>query len=224
MGHCVWCGRTGLLLAIDKDGLCPNCSPFIRMDIQNRIRILNDSLKLIKETKKIETLISRLDLVIEQSQELMKYEKKGISTTNPLPSKFYQEFTANHDSIILEKLKNEYDNLIKTIEIPSVSAKKRINYYNKLLVIAAEIKLKLYDPENIEDFENKIKSNIHKIQLDSLLEEAEKAEFKNNKKMALNKYYDALYFLQHDDIEDSLQNEQISKIKKKIIEFGGTLK
>lgn len=224
MGQCVWCGRSGLFLAVNKDGICSNCSPFIQMDIQNRVRILNDSLKLVRETKKMETLVSRLDLVIQQSQELMKYEKKGISTTEPLPSKFYQEFAANRDLIILERLEKEYDTVVRTIELPTFSAKKKINSYNKLLVTSAEIKLKLNNPVNIEDFENKIKSNIHKIQFDSLLEEAEKAEFKNNKKTALNKYYEALYFLQHDDIEDTLQNEQISKIKKKIVEFGGELK
>ena len=83
MAQCKWCGKSGFLLPINKNGICFNCEKFISMDIQNQIRILNDSLKIVKETKNINTLISRLDLIIQHSEELVKYEKKGISTTTP---------------------------------------------------------------------------------------------------------------------------------------------
>jgi len=229
MAQCKWCGKSGFLFSVNKNGICPNCENFINIDIQNRIRILFDSLKLVKDTKNIDTFISRLDLIIQHSKELMKYEEKGIPTTDRPPSKsppseIFNAFQPKRDTFIVEKLDAEYISLINSLELPSVSAKKKVNDLNKMLLKSMEIKSKLNNPAVLNNFENKIQMQINNIQFNSLLEEAQKAEFKNNKKSALSKYYEALYFLQHDIVDDSLQNEQISKLKTKIIELGGELK
>jgi hypothetical protein len=224
MGQCKWCGKSGFLFSVNENGICPNCQNFIKMDIQNRIRILFDSLKIVKDTKNIDTFISRLDLIIQHSKELIKYEEKGIPTTDRPPSEIYNYFQSKRDSIIVDKLETEYISLNKSLELPSVGSKKKVNDLNKLLLKSMEIKPKLKNSEILSNFENKIKRQINNIQFNSFLEEAQKAEFKNNKKGALSKYYEALYFLQHDLVDDSLQNEQISKLKTKIIELGGEIK
>ena len=51
------------------------------------------------------------------------------------------------------------------------------------------------------------------------IEDAKKAEFKNQRKKALDKYYEALYFLKNDEIDDSLQQDHISMIESKIKEL-----
>jgi hypothetical protein len=229
MAQCKWCGKSGFLFPVNQHGICSNCETVINMEIQSRIRILFDSLKIVGETKNIDTFISRVDLIIQHSEALMKYEKKGIPTTDRPPSKsppseIFNAFQSKRDTLIVEKLDAEYISLIKSLELPSVSAKKKVNDLNKLLLKSMEIKPKLKNSAIISNLENKIKRQINNIQFNSLLEEAQKAEFKNNKKSALSKYYEALYFLEHDIVDDSLQNEQISKLKTKIIELGGELK
>ena len=62
----------------------------------------------------------------------------------------------------------------------------------------------------------------HQTQLNAYLDEAKKAEFKGQRKKALDRYYDALYFLKHDEIEDALQQEHLSAIEAKINELGGS--
>lgn len=51
------------------------------------------------------------------------------------------------------------------------------------------------------------------------LEAARKAEFKGQKKKALDQCQDALYFLYNDEIDDSLQAEKIVEIEAKISEL-----
>jgi len=67
--------------------------------------------------------------------------------------------------------------------------------------------------------EGQKKTFIHKTQLNEYIEEAKKAEFKDQKSKALDKYQEALYFLQNDEIDDSLQKENIDELKAKISEL-----
>ncbi len=67
--------------------------------------------------------------------------------------------------------------------------------------------------------EAKLRKVIQEIQLSSYLNDAKKAEFKGDKKKALDKYYEALYFLQHDEIDDALQTNEIEDIEAKIKEL-----
>lgn len=67
--------------------------------------------------------------------------------------------------------------------------------------------------------EIKVRKFLHETQLNAFLEEARKAEFKGNKKKALDQYKEALYFLRNDEIDDSLQAGKIKEIEKKISEL-----
>ena len=223
MPTCNWCGRSGIFLHINNNGLCQNCNPFIKLDIQNRIRILSDSLELVKTTKKLDTLILRLNLILEHSQSLSKYEEKGIPTIQPPPSKVYQDFQLNYDNIIIERIEIDLQEKLKNLDIPSVSPRVKLNQLSKILTQINDIEPKLHNPEIINPMRQKISSQINQIQLNSYLEDAEKAEFKGKKKIALDNYYEALYFLQHDKIDDSLQQSDILRIKSKILELGGTI-
>ena len=224
MVKCKWCGRSGIFLPVNNNGICQNCEKFIQLEVNNRIRILNDSIKLVKDTKNVDTLISRLDLIIQQTNELMKYEEYGISTVNPPPSHINKNIRESRDSIIIDHLNEEYNSTLSKVELPGITSRRKITALNKLLIKNADTKEKLNDSALIDGLDNKIKSDINRIQFDSLMDDAKKAEFKNNKKTALNKYYEALYFLRHDEIDDALQNDHIIHIEKKIVELGGELK
>ena len=61
------------------------------------------------------------------------------------------------------------------------------------------------------------------MSLPKTLEAARKAEFKGDKKKALDRYYDAVYFLRRDDVKDSLEEDIIGEIELKVKELGGSL-
>jgi hypothetical protein len=75
----------------------------------------------------------------------------------------------------------------------------------------------------LDSLEQQIATEISKTQLNGYLEEAKKNEFKGQKKKALDKYYEALYLLKHDDVDDSLQQDNIQFLESKIKELGGLI-
>lgn len=76
MAHCNLCGKW--MLFSSKFGLCDNCRNFLIMDLKNRARIINDSVRIVKATKNPKTRISRTKLLKEQLEHLLDYQRKGI--------------------------------------------------------------------------------------------------------------------------------------------------
>lgn len=220
MAQCKWCGRSGWFLFVDQMGLCSNCLPIVAMDIKQRGRIINDSLKLVRESKKIDTRLTRCDLIVQHASALTNYERHGIPTYDPLPSKLVREFGDLHDEIILDYLKSEFEDARTKVGLSS-SVKNKVSLLSKVLLKIRELKKGTKSPAILDPLELQIYQLIHEVQLAGYLDEAKKAEFKGQKRKALDQYYEALYFLKHDEIDDSLQKEHIGFIESKIGELGG---
>jgi hypothetical protein len=187
----------------------------VAMEVNSRVRVIKDSMEFAEKGKTLDTRLSRCELVIEYAQALSKYEQLGISTINPSPSALMYQYQVKRNEILVEGLKDE---LRRTFDKVSVAQnpKAKINHLSKLLLTIREHKMKIPGEYNIDDLEKRVIDSISDIQLETYLDTARKAEFKGNNKKALDQYYEALYFLQHDDIDDSLQKEMILKIEAKI--------
>ena len=80
---CVLCGEVE---ATENFGLCFKCARQRDLDLEQRGRIINDSIRIIDNSKNIETKMKRLDMIDKHAKHLLRYEEKGIPTLNPLPS------------------------------------------------------------------------------------------------------------------------------------------
>jgi len=69
-----------------------------------------------------------------------------------------------------------------------------------------------------------IEGEITKVKCEDALDKAKKYEFKGNNKKALDFYYESLYFLKTDNIDDEVQKEQINEIENKIKSLGGEVR
>lgn len=218
MAQCKMCGQKGFFLSVSANGLCKSCEPIVVMDVQQRGRIINDCMKLVSESKNMKTRLSRCDLLIEHAQALLEYEHKGISTVSPSPSQLLSEYTAMRDQIVLEGVTAEVEKALAKAEI-AATPPTSINEANKALLKIREGKQELRDQAKLDQLEARIRRFAHERQLNAYLEAAHKAEFKGQKKKALDQYQEALYFLRSDEIDDSLQEEKISGIEAKISEL-----
>jgi hypothetical protein len=212
------CERKGIFLSVSENGLCKSCESIVVMNIQQRVRIINDCIKLVNESKNMSTQLSRYDLLREHAQALLEYEHKGIPTINPSPSQFLSEYTTNRDQIVLEGITAEVEKALAKAEI-ATTPRTSINEANKALLKIREGKKELNDQAKLDQLEARIRHFSHEKQLNEYLEAARKAEFKGEKKKALDRYKEALYFLRSDDIDDSLQAEKIGEIEAKISEL-----
>lgn len=222
MPKCKYCDRSGWFLALTQIGLCSSCDPMIRLDTSQRGRILIDCLKLVEESKNLEVKISRYDLLIECAQALERYERHGIPTFDPPPSKILERYRGKKDKLILTFLSEELEKLSSKISF-SGSPKIKVNYLLKMLLRIRDYKGKTDSPKSLDNLDQSVALQINTIKLEAFLDDAKKAEFKGQGKKALDEYYEALYFLKHDEIDDSLQNTNISFLEGKILKLGGKL-
>ena len=209
------CGQKGFFLSVSEDGLCKSCESIVVMDIQQRVRIINDCIKLVNESKNMSTQLSRYDLLREHAQVLLEYEQRGIPTISPPPSQFLSEYTIKRDQIVLEGVTAEVEKALARAEI-AATPHTSINEANKALLKIREGKKELNDKAKLDQLEARIRHFSHEKQLNEYLEADRKAEFKGKKKKALDQYQEALYFLRGDNIDDSLQAEKIGEIEAKI--------
>lgn len=218
MAECKLCGKKGIFLSLSNNGLCKGCDPIVVLEVTQKARIIQDCLRIIDESKKMETRLSRCDLLLDHAKQLLKYEIKEIDTFDPSPSQLLKEYTPMRDQIVVEGVDDEINKHITKAEISSTVRTKITNAEKALLSIEQGKKL-IKDLSKLKSLETKVKSFIHSTKLQSFLEEAQKAEFKGQIKKAIDQYKEALYFLKSDEIDDELQKSEISKISQKIDEL-----
>ncbi len=218
MAQCKNCGRKALFLSVTKNGLCKTCDAVVVMDVQQRVRIIQDSINLIEKSKITKTKVSRCDTLLEHAGALAEYERKGIPTLQPLPSQFITEYTAQRDNIICDGVTAEVDKALAKAEL-ATSSRTSVGEANKALLKIRDAKEELEDPSRLDTLEARVKTFSHETQLNTFIEAARKAEFKGQKKKAIDQYQEALFFLKNDDIDDELQGREISKLEKKIAEL-----
>jgi len=211
--QCKLCEKWTLL--ITTNGLCYACDSIVVMDVKQRARIMTDCEELITNSKKMDTRLSRCDLLLEHAQALLKYEKKGIPTIDPDPSQYLKKYTAKRVQIILEGLTEVVEKALSKAKIAS-TVNTSITHANKALFEIQEKRQKLTDSSKLNQLESQVRKFIHETRLNAYLEAARKAEFKGQKKKALDQYQEALYFLRNDKIDDSVQAEEIKEIEAKI--------
>lgn len=220
MGQCRYCGRSGWLLAVDSAGLCSSCRPAYELTLSGRARVIQESQKLVEASAKLETRLSRCDVIIEHAHGLFDYEAHGIPTITPPPSQLIQATIVLKDQLMLDAMRAEVVAARRKADV-APGAKGKISALTKALLMVREYKTKTSGPGILNAIERDLEAQLHRIQLDGYLDEAKKAEFKGNKKKALDQYYEALYYLKHDSVTDARQAEQIAWIEAKIAELGG---
>jgi len=223
MARCKFCGRSGIFLSVNQYGLCNNCATSISYEINSTLRVIQESIELVKTSKNLETRLSRADLVMKLASEIVdKFESKGITVMDPPAKDLLRRYKEGRDDIIKDSLDEEYKKA-STKSAVGTTVKTKTNPLSKVLIKIQDYKSQLMKKESLDDLEQKTNKDIHAIQLHFLLDDAKKAEFKGNKKKALDKYLEALYFVKTDKIEDIKQQDVILNVENKIKEMGGTI-
>lgn len=192
------------------------------MDVQQRARLIQDSMKLVENSKNLDVQLTRHDFLMENLRGLLQYQQKDIPTITPLPSSLIAQFEGKRDKLVIDHLTAGFEAAKAKAPVGS-SVKSTIGRLNKVLMKLRDHQDKLQAKSAGTRLERGIVDEIHRVQFEGYIEAAKKAEFKGHKKKALDQYYEALYFLRHDEIDDALQSENMAKIDAKISGLGGTV-
>jgi hypothetical protein len=214
MAQCKYCEKKGFLLRVNKNtGLCDWCNHTVLISIDNILRVLDESIELIKTSKNFKTRINRIDVALDNCNTLLiQYWSKGLRLFND-PNQLINELNLVRSEIIEDEISNKVENYLEKAN-HTKTVRSKITNAEKALYDLHLFK-KDYDYTNLE-MEQSIKSFIHKVQFDEFILNAEKNEFKGNTKKALDQYQEALFFLKKDDIPLEDQSEIINRLENKV--------
>ena len=223
MATCKYCETGGILQATDRNGLCKRCAFPVLSDIQQRARIMEDSIRLAQDGKTLATRLSRHELLMDQLGYLREYEDKGITTLSPAPSELVTRMKGYRDTIITEEIVKIADRAKKKAEL-TASPSSKFNVLAKALLTAQDI-LEV-EGKTLGDDSSAIELRLlmHRSKIEGYITEARKAEFKGNAKKAIDQYQEALFYIHNDDIDDDVQRELINNIESRLSALTGEAK
>lgn len=198
MSKCIMCGKGGKIFgpALTEEGLCKYCDSNYVHELNQVGRILMESVKIVNNTKNVQTLISRMDLIVEKASRLVKYEKLNLPTVEPPPTQILNDFEVERDDFILNILNDDLTKTINKLKLnPTITHIDRS--FQKIFEKFEDVKEHFKNEESIRNFQNKIRANYRELIIKTHLESGKKAEFKGQKKKAKESYEEVLYFIEN---------------------------
>ena len=220
MARCKFCGRGGWLARTDDDGLCDLCSRDLAVEIDSAIRVVEESLRIVSSSKKLDTILSHLGAAEGGCRSLLRYEAQGIVSTDPPPSEFLEAIAADRQGAIREWLARERTAAHVKADAATTPASKTRGY-TKLLESIGDLYAKVDDIAELKSTELAVRQDLDWVRLDIEIERADRLAFRGQKKRACEAYLDALFLLRGDSVPDAEQGPTISRIETRIVELGG---
>ena len=81
--------------------------------LQDKIRLMDEALAIVKTSKNIETVVNRYNYTIEMIRRLCKHEGNPIVPFNELPSKMLANALAEKAQIMTTAVKRAYDDMLE---------------------------------------------------------------------------------------------------------------
>ncbi|MBT7580062.1 MAG: hypothetical protein HN633_14970 [Candidatus Marinimicrobia bacterium] len=218
MASCKWCKNSGMFVKVDYRGLCKSCAPKVSFELQQRARVIESSLKIVNDGKVFKTRWERCELVLDHARQLQRYEQMDISVSDPSPSTVIANLEEVKEEILAEQieliLKDSISKakLAKTDSSTTAAINKGITKLENLSEIVG-------DEDSVFKAIDKLNSQSNKILYSYFIEKAKKFEFKEQYSKALDQYYEALYVLKTDDVDDPEQGAEIKELELKIQEL-----
>ena len=220
MATCMLCEKSGWFLKTTSDGLCIPCHERVEREVTSGLGVIQQSLKIASTTKKLDTMLSRLDVAQDACRNLLGYERYGIPTLTTPPSELISEIDDDRRTMVLEWINREFSGAeTKSAAATTPTAKARP--YTKLLETIGSIEDPIADNPQVKKVNVDVRQRLDQVRIEVELERAEKLEFKGHNKRACDAYFDALFLVRKDSIPDEKQQSLITSIEEKIIELGG---
>lgn len=215
MRKCKWCGNSGWLLKISKEGLCQKCDADVKMRVLHATRMLNENLNLMRRAKEIDTRLAKGQQAIKQLRELMPYFDKGLVNLEPAPQELVARIYMAERNITHQYIDHLFKRAIAEAQkAPSASA--RGQYITPVIEAIEKYKGQLGKTNEMR-WRKRLEEDREKL----LVEGAHQAGKK--KDQAINQYIEALDMLRADDTGDPGHKKRIEQIKARIRQLGGKI-
>lgn len=219
-GRCLRCHRGGLFIALTGQRLCTACAAEYQMTVPRQVQIIVESLILVRNSKKLDTRLNRIEDVRRLCTSLLAYEHAGVATMDPPPSEILASLPRVTEEVLLQTL-HVAKHKAEAAASSAATDRARVTALTRYLTTIRELLLHAPESSTLRPMEREAVHAVSNAFLQMHLNAARKAELKGQSKRALDAYYEALYYLRHDDIDDRLQAQHITQIETRIAALGG---
>ncbi|MEE8424477.1 MAG: hypothetical protein V3S11_01545 [Elusimicrobiota bacterium] len=215
MAACKYCGCSSWFFALSSEKLCAACEPLVKMDVEQRRQLVEDSAKAAEQTLNPHSKIIRMKSIVENLDVLADYEKKGIETLKGKAGSRQKHTQENLDALILQTARAELDETLTAVR-KKKAPEAKIKLLSAFLVKLEEYKDHPQHREKIRILEKKVRNTTYRIQLSSHLEHARRAEKAGETELALKNYRDALNYLKSTDDDSEEKAGHLQSIESKL--------
>lgn len=221
MAKCKVCSKSSWFQSVDKMGMCDRCRPVHGEIIQNHCRIAIESDKIIRTTKNIKTLLSRIDVAHSSCLELLPYHKRGIPTLTISPDEMIRRLNAARvEAVEIEIRSRQFTAREKYRDATTDAAK--LGGYGKAIEVLTGLMDQVHDVSALESaiFDLRRERDAQKAKL--IVRKAEVQVAKGKEKRAIELLIEAMMSLKHDTTPDEYQQDAFRIIRAEIERLGGT--
>lgn len=204
MAQCKYCGSTGWFNVVDNNGLCKTCQTLYLQDIVNRCRIVIESGKIIRNSKKIETILSRIDVSLENLEMLKRYDAKGIPTLTAKPHEVIRQMIVERESAI-DRFVHEQQILARSAVESASTPTGKLGGYKKAIDRLNKLLLEVQDVAAIEIALAQLVAERDMVRAKNSINKAEALAEKGKIKQAVEVLIDARTELRQDTTPDNEQ-------------------
>ena len=139
MAQCKYCSKKGLFLSVTKNGLCKYCEVKLQSTLQNNMRRIGDSERIIETSKNPKTISERLVFLIELLSEFRAFEERGIQVFNHSIDALIEDKACAGNEVLLKILEAKF--LVTLEKIKTIKTEKaKINLFEKFVLEAIDFK------------------------------------------------------------------------------------
>jgi WD40 repeat protein len=176
-------------------------------------------LDIINKSKKLDTKLSRCDVIMEMCKSLQRYEKMEIPTIQPSPSDLLLQIKKFKEDILVNYISEFAQSTLEKAELtpsPSTKIDLAIKVIQKIGVAKKQME---GSHEKLEEIEAKIKKYIDMVQVESHLKAAKKAELKGEINEAIDCYQELLFFLKDKGLIDDEYLKVMEEVEERIYQL-----
>ncbi|MBI3299453.1 MAG: hypothetical protein HYZ75_14900 [Elusimicrobia bacterium] len=206
MAGCRFCGCSSWLFGLTPGGLCANCEHLVSAEVEQRIRVLNESARGAETTQNASTKLDRLDLVVVQLEALAAHERRGIPIGLSAERQL-REAARERDALLMQTAKRDLDDTMRAVRAepdPERKAKLLLDFRLRLRDFAGRARVKGPLPA----LERKVAHAAWRVNLDAALERGVRAECAGDRDAELRAYQQSLTLLSSPDASGPTVIEQ----------------
>ncbi|MEC7161957.1 MAG: hypothetical protein VXW57_09140, partial [Pseudomonadota bacterium] len=220
MARCKYCDESGWFLQVNSHGLCVKCQIEVGSDIDQRVRIVLESIGIAKKSKNISTAISRLNLAAGHCDVLQEYYRKGLPTLTVPPVEVAADLRSEVTRLVGQAINDQRFAARQKAEDAAGDAAK-LGGYAKAISVLTKLMDDVSDVTEIETAIEALRQERDGLRFDLIGRKAEVAAAKGQTKKAVGLWIDAIMALRHDSTPDAMQSDRIATAEEKIRELGG---